>query len=122
MVQAVATPTSPAPAHISRSASSGRGAAPSGVYGHIVCNAGALKIGDVVFWERARITAIHRQTESSCDCELEAANGTTRRITINSVNALIVVTAGPTLAAANLHYPNLKCTPVGSPIYRVERV
>lgn len=113
--------TNPAPAHSSRSASAGRGAAPSGAYGHVVVNAGALQVGDVVFWERARITAIHRQTESCCDCELEAANGTTRRITINSVNALIVVTAGPTLAAANQH-PNLKRTPTGSPIYRVERV
>lgn len=76
----------------------------------------------MVFWHRDVITAIYRQSESSCDCELEAANGTTRRHTINSVNGLIEVLAGPTLDAANQHYPNLKRTPVGSPIYRVERV
>jgi hypothetical protein len=81
-----------------------------------------LKIGDVVFWHRDIITAIYKTTPDTCDCELKSANGTTRRHTINSVNGLVEVLAGPTLDAANQHYPNLKRTPVGSPIYRVERV
>ena len=113
--------TNPAPAQAPGQSTTGRGAAPSGAYTHVVVNAGALQVGDVVFWERQTITAIHRQTESSCDCTLVAQDGTSRRHTINSVNGLIVVRGGPTLAAANQH-PNLQRTPVGQPIYRVERV
>lgn len=109
--------TNPAPAHSSRSVDAGRGAAPSGAYTYIVTDAGALQVGDVVFWHRETITEIHRQTESSCDCTLVAQDGTIRRHTINSVNGLIVVVGGPTLAAANQH-TNLKLTRVGQPIYR----
>lgn len=86
----------------------------------MVTNAGALQVGDVVFWERQRITEIHHQTLESCDCTRLLADGRVYRSTINSTNALIVVTGGPTLAAANLH-TNLECTHIGQPIYRVEK-
>ena len=113
--------TNPAPAHSSRSVDAGRGAAPSGAYTYIVTDAGALQVGDVVTWERQTITAIHRQTLESCDCTRLLADGRVYRSVINTTNALIEVVGGPTLAAANQH-TNLKLTPVGQPIYRLERV
>lgn len=83
----------------------------------MVTDAGALQVGDVVFWERQTITEIHCQTLESCDCTRLLADGRVYRSVINSVNALIVLTGGPTLAAANQH-PNLPRTHIGSPIYR----
>lgn len=86
----------------------------------MVVNAGALQVGDVVTWERQTITEIHRQTLESCDCTRLLADGRVYRSVINTTNALIEVVGGPTLAAANQH-TNLQRTPVGQPIYRVER-
>lgn len=70
-------------------------------------------------WSRQTITEIHRQSPETCDCTRMFPDGTTRRLAINSTNALIVVTAGPTLTAANIA-GNLPRTLTGQPIYRVE--
>jgi hypothetical protein len=113
-------PTNPAPVRSSRPAPAGRDVAPSrAAYTYVIANAGALQISDVVFWNKERITEIHKQSDCECACMLMAADGSIRRHAINSVNALIVVTSGPTLDAANAA-GNLPRTPTGQPIYRVE--
>ena len=89
------------------------------MYKTIVTNAGSLRVGDVVFWERQRITEIHNQTDSSCDCTLVSADGSTRRHTVSSANTLVVVRDGPTLDAANAA-GSLYVQPSGLPVYRRE--
>jgi hypothetical protein len=117
-------PTSPAPALSARSAPAGRGAAPSPArYNRIICNAGALRVGDAVslsFFEPPQvITAIVKQSDDSCACVTVDPHGHQRARQLSSVNALIAVVAGPTLAAANLD-PALPLTPTREPVYRVK--
>lgn len=92
-------------------------------YTRVVTNAGSLQVGDVVFEHKERIVEIYKQTHSECFCQLRWTgndqHGSVRYHVINSVNGLVLVTAGPTLDAANAK-GDLPTTPTGQPIWKRE--
>lgn len=89
------------------------------VYTRVVTNAGSLQVGDVVYEHRERILKIYEQTEGTCLCKAARAEGAprTRNVEITSANALLIVTGGPTLDAANAAR-DLPTTPTGLAIWK----